>query len=434
VAVTLAGFSPNLGDALGMSRANELYLLIGIRAVQGVGMAMFPLAFALIGEEFPPSRIAQAQGIVSAMFSAGASIGLFGGAWITQRFGWQLTYHTVIPIALVVLALTALYLRESRMRFRQPVDVPGAATLALSIVCFLLGLTEGPTWGWANPSGASLFGLPFGVPEFFALSALLLVAFVLWERRTPRPIVDFAKLGERNILLPNAIGFFAGIAMFMLFVGIVARAEAPSPVGLGKTPLEFGLYSLPTTLTNMVVGPIAGRSMGRIGPKLPMGIGGGLLVVGGLFLAFNNGTVLDLIVGPIPVMTGVILIFIAMINLVVLSSRPQETGIQTGMNQTFRNLGTSIGPVLGATILASVLTSYSVLRTFPTGSVLVHFEAPGPLAFQWIFGLIALFGALALLLTIPVRNVRFLADGTRAGRPAPPEAAAPIPPARPAPD
>ena len=71
VAVTLAGFSPNIGDAIGMTRPNELYLLIGIRAVQGIGMAMFPLAFALIGEEFPQQRVADAQGIVSAMFAPG---------------------------------------------------------------------------------------------------------------------------------------------------------------------------------------------------------------------------------------------------------------------------------------------------------------------------------------------------------------------------
>ncbi|HUI38197.1 MAG TPA: MFS transporter, partial [Thermoplasmata archaeon] len=138
VAVTLAGFSPNLGDAIGMSRPNELYLLIGIRAVQGVGMAMFPLAFALIGEEFPKQQVATAQGIVSAMFSAGASIGLFGGAWITQQFGWQVTYHTVIPIALIVLVLTVIYLQESRVRLRQAIDVPGSVFLAGAIAFFLL--------------------------------------------------------------------------------------------------------------------------------------------------------------------------------------------------------------------------------------------------------------------------------------------------------
>ncbi|HEV2165477.1 MAG TPA: MFS transporter, partial [Thermoplasmata archaeon] len=262
VAVTLAGFSPNLGDAVGMTRANELYLLIGIRAVQGVGMAMFPLAFALIGEEFPKPRIAYAQGIVSAMFSAGASLGLFGGAWITQTFGWQLTYHTVIPIAAIVLVLTVVYLKESRVRLRQSIDVPGSVLLGSALALFLLGLTEGPTWGWTNWSGATVGGVTLGSPEFFVASAIALAGFILWERRSRLPIVDFKKLAERNILLSNLVGLFAGVSMFLLFVGIVARAEAMPPVGLGKTPLDFGFYSLPTTLVNMASAPFVGRWVG----------------------------------------------------------------------------------------------------------------------------------------------------------------------------
>jgi MFS family permease len=427
VAVSCAGFSPNIGDAIGMSRPNELYLLIGIRGVQGVGMAMFPLAFAMIGEEFPPERVASAQGIVSAMFAAGSSIGLFGGAWITQTFGWQLTYHTVIPISLAVLVLTILVLHESRVRLAQRVDAPGALTLALTLTFFLLALTEGPTWGWGNWSGTTLGGVPVGAPEFLILAAVFLVAFVAWERATPRPIVDFAKLVERNILLANVVGLMAGVAMFLMFVGIVARAEGASPVGLGKTPLEFGYYSLPTTLVNLVVGPLVGWSISRVGPKVPMLVGSGLMAVGGALLALFHATVLALILGPIPIMSGIITVFIAMINMVVLSSKPQETGVQTGMNQTFRNLGTAIGPVVASTILASVLVTYTRIVSTPGGPVTVAFQAPGDSAFQLIFGLIAVMGVASFLLSLPIRNFRYLSDGTRVSDAATPPVRGPRP-------
>ena len=406
VAVTVAGFSPNIGAAVGMDRASQLYLLIGIRGIQGVGMAMFPLAFALIGEEFARDKVAQAQSIVSAMFSAGASIGLFGGAWITHNYGWQLTYHTVIPVALIVLVLTIFYLEESRVRLQQSIDVPGSVTLALLLAFFLLALTQGPSWGWGNWTAVHYAGIPLGVPEFFLLSVLFLGAFIAVERAARAPIVAFAKLVERNILLANVIGFFAGIGMFMMFVGIVTRAETPSPLGLGKTALDFGYYSLPTTFANMLLAPVIGQSMRKTGPKFPLLLGGGLIVVGGLFLAFNNDAVIDLILGPIPIMTGTIAIFIGMINLVVVSSKPQETGIQTGMNLTFRNLGTSIGPILAATILASVLTVY-----YP--GTPVQFSAFGNSAFQWIFLLIALFGVVAFALALFIRNFRFIGDGQR---------------------
>jgi MFS family permease len=409
VAVTFAGFSPNIGDALGMGRPNELLLLIGIRAVQGVGMAMFPLAFALIGEEFPKTQVAYAQGIVSAMFSAGASIGLFGGAWITQTFGWQLTYHTVIPIALVVLVLTVIYLQESRVRLRQPIDGPGSVLLAATLAFFLLGLTEGPSWGWGNWHGTTLGGVPLGTPEFFVLSVIALVGFIVWERRTALPVVDFKKLVERNILLSNMIGLFAGVAMFLLFVGVVARAEAMVPFGLGKTPLDFGYYSLPTTFVNMIAAPFVGKWVGRAGPKPAMMVGAALIVLGGFLLTGWNDQVVYLIVFTIPVLTGVIMIFISMINLVVLSSKPQETGVQTGMNLTFRNLGTSIGPIAGAVILASVLSTFK--ETY--GSVTVVLRGPGDPAFELIFAVISALGVVCLLLTLPVRNFRITADGRR---------------------
>ena len=415
VAVTLAGFSPNIGDAFGMGRPNELYLLIGIRAVQGSGMAMFPLAFALIGEEFPKDRIARAQGLVSAMFSAGASIGLLGGAYLTQVFGWQFTYHTVVPVSLILLVLTIVLLRESRVKLRESIDVPGAAFLALGLTFFLVGLTEGPTWGWGNWSGYTIAGIPLGAPELFVLALVCLVAFVVVEGRSPRPIVQFSKLRERNILLANSTGFFAGIAMFLMFVGVVARAETPAPIGLGKTALDFGLYSIPTTVVNMISAPLTGRLIAARGPKPAMLIGSALLGIGGASLALFNATVPELIIGPIPILTGVITIYIAMTNLVVVSSRPGETGIQTGMNQTFRNLGTAIGPVLAATILASVTATF--LITVGPG-VTVPIKGPSTEAFQWIFALISALGWLALLLSSLLKDTGGVRAPTAVPRPA----------------
>jgi MFS family permease len=406
VAVTVAGFTPNIGDALGMTRANELYLFIGVRAIQGEGAAMFPLAFAMIGDEFPKDKIAGAQGLVSAMFAIGASVGLFVGALITQDFGWQFTYHTVIFPAGLVLVLAILLLRESPSRLQEPIDFPGAVFLSLSLTFFLLGLTEGPTWGWGNWQGYTISGLTLGTPEFFVLAAALILAFIFWERRSAEPVVDFSKLSERNIILANTIGILAGIAMFLLFVGFVARVEADSPVGLGMTPLDLGYYSLPASFANLICAPLIGRSITRLGPKFALVLGSALIVIGGVFVTYNNDAVIDFIIGPIPIMVGVVSLFIAMTNIVVVSSKPQETGIQTGMNQTFRNLGTSIGPVVASTILASVLATYTVTVTVGGHQIPVQFQGPSTWAFQLIFILIAAMGAVALVLSMLVKNFR----------------------------
>jgi len=383
IAVATAGFTPDIGTPLGIGRGDQLYLLIGVRAVQGIGMGIFPLAYAMIGEEFPREKMAFSRSIVSAMFVIGASVGLLGGAWVTQEYGWQLTYQTMIPIAGTVLALAAFLLRESQVRLPQRIDIPGATSLALTLTFFLLGLTEGANWGWTQWSAYSLAGVPLGAPEFFLLSAAFLIAFILVERRSPRPIVDFAKLAERNVLIANAVGLFASTAMFLGYVGLVARVELPAPVGLGKTYLDFGLYIVPATLTTMAAVLFVGRSLHKYGPKPAMLFGSILIVGGGAWLAAFNTTVPDMIIGPIPTLVGVIVIYVALTQLIVLSSKPQEVGVTTGMNQTFRNLGNAIGPVVASTILASLLTTYIVLIPNPPSTPIEHaFQAPSAAAFR----------------------------------------------------
>jgi len=410
VAVTLAGFSPNLGDALGMSRPNELFLLIGIRALQGVGMGLFPLAFAMVGEEFPKHKIPGAQAVISAMFSAGASIGLIGGAWVTQTYGWQTTFHTVVPVALAVLLLSVLLLNESRFRASTSMDLAGAGLLALTLVSFLTGLTEGPTWGWTSWTAYRWGALPLGVPILLGISIVGLAGFVVWERRTDHPIVDFGRLGERNILIANLAGLLSGTAMFVTYVGLVARAEYPSFLGgFGLSVLDVGLYSLPVTATIIIAAPIIALSIRRLGPKPVLLFGSALFAGGGLLLVFYDTTILELVVGIIPVLTGVIAIYIAMTNTVVVSARPEDAGIQQGMNQTFRNLGNSIGPIVASTILASLTAIYTVTEH----GFSVPVRGPALSAYQTIFGLVAFLGLLSFAISLTFRNFRFDEAGRR---------------------
>jgi MFS family permease len=415
VAVTLAGFTPDIGSAIGLTRPQSIYLLIGVRGLQGIGMGMFPLAFAMIGDEFPPAGVAAAQGIVSAMFAAGAAIGLVGGAYITQNYGWQLTYHTVIPVAFGMLAAAVVLLHESRVRLEQPLDVAGAALLGIALAALLLGLTEGPVWGWGNPVGYSAAGIPLGAPEFFGISVVAAGAFVAWERRSETPIVDFARLKERNIVLSNTNGLIAGTAMFLMFVTNTLLVQTPGD-GLGQSVLTSGLMSVPAVIGMMVMGPLLGRATGRYGPKPVMVFGGVSMAAGFLLLTEFNRTVLQLILAPIPCLVGMVAMFIAMTNVVVLSSRPQETGIQTGMNQTFRNLGTAIGPVLSTALLATFTGVW--LTVHPAGTppgFTVRVLAPLPTldAYRLVYLTAAALAALAAVLSLFVRNFRILADGTR---------------------
>jgi MFS family permease len=413
VAVTVAGFTPNLGNALGMTRPNELYLLIGVRAIQGVGMGVFPLAFAMIGEEFPKQRIPGAQAVVSAMFSVGASTGLVGGAWVIQTYSWQTAYHVLIPVALAVTVLSVLLLRESRVRLHSPMDIPGALLLAFALVFFLTGLTEGPAWGWMTASAYRIAGIPLGVPVLLGISLILLAFFIVWERRTSYPIVDFRKLGERNILVANLTSLLAGTAMFLMYIGAVARVEYPSFLGgFGLTVLDVGLYSLPSTIVTMVATPFIGSSIRRYGPKPALMLGSLLFGAGGLSLVVYDATILQLAIFIIPIVTGVIAIYIAATNAVVVSASPEESGIQQAMNQTFRNLGNTVGPVIAATVLASIVTAY----TFVEQGYTVTQPGPSFMAYQVVFGLVALMGLVSLVVALTFHSFRYDETGRRIDR------------------
>jgi MFS family permease len=424
-AVSVAGFTPEISTALGISRTDAIYVLIGVRGIQGVGIGMFPLAFALVGEVFPPDRIAVAQGTIASMFAVGAALGLVGGAWITETFGWQTTYHSIVPLAILAPIIVYVVLRESRHLHDVPLDVPGAVLLGGALGTFLVGLSEGPTWGWGAWGALSLGGIPFGTPEFLLLAAILFVGFLIWEPRSPNPIVDFARLKQRNVALANVSGITSAASMFVFFVGSQTILQVPTAAnGLGLNTFDAGLASVPCSIAMLALGPVMGRAVSTRGPRPVMIVGGGLILLGGLLFAFLNRTVLEVTLDAVPLLLGVIACFIAMTNIVVVSSRPQEKGIQIGMNQTFRNIGSAIGPVVASTILSSFTASVVVGSYIIPGSGgqvgLVTKSFPDLDAYRYAFLAVAAMGALTALMAALLENYRYLADGTRVGSAAPP--------------
>ncbi|MGA9839810.1 MAG: MFS transporter [Thermoplasmata archaeon] len=407
VAVSIAGFTPQIGAAIGLSRPNQIYVLIAVRAIQGVGMAMFPLGFAMLPEVFPPARVGQAQGLLSGMFATGAAAGLVGGGWIAQTYGWQLTYHTVIPAAILVFILAAVFIRESKIRLQRKIDFPGVVSLGIGLTLLMLGITEGAYWGWTNFSAVAFGGVPWGVPQLFVVAAIAFGFFLWWEPRAPSPIVSFQSLKERNIWVSNVNGVLVGMTMFLLFTVLIILGEYPSP-GFGLSELNAALVFIPAVLSMMVTGPFLGRAISRFGPKPVMTLGFVLIILGALGLIVFNRNVFEVAVIAVPIMVGNVAVLISMSNVIVLSVDPKTMGVQTGMNQTFRNLGSAIGPVLVTSILASY--AFSVLT--PIGS----FQNYHVLGYQFVFGLTAAIGIIGGLLSLALRNFRFLADGSRSGQ------------------
>ncbi len=403
LAVSVAGYTPALAATVGLARSQAIYLLIAVRGVQGMGLALFPLAFAMIGEELPPERVGPAQGLVAATFAVGATVGLFVGSWLIQSQGWAFAYHTAIPAAVALVALAAWQLPESRHRLAVGVDLSGAALLGGALATFLLALTEGPSWGWTNPTAVALGPLVGGVPELLALAAGLAALFYWRERTASFPMLPLERLRERNLALSYMAILLVGVALFLGFVGLTVYVETPV-VGLGDSVFEFGLLSLPTTVSMLVAAPFVGRAIGRFGPK-PVLLGGAVLSTAGFLtiLGFHR-TYLEVAVTAVPTFVGLVAMIIAITNIVVLSARRGETGIQTGLSEMFQDLGASIGPVLVAAVLASLTTAVPVGRAVPGGGVPASIGLPTAGSFDWIFAIGALLSVGVGLLGVFLRR------------------------------
>jgi len=413
VAVSIAGFTPNIGAAFGLTRPNQIYVLIAVRALQGVGMAMFPLGFAMLPEVFPAAKVGQAQGILSGMFAGGAALGLVGGGWIAQNYGWQLTYHTVIPVALLVLILAAVYVRESVIRAARKIDFLGVASLGIGLTFLMLGITEGAYWGWTSLSGGSIDGVAWGVPQFFIIALVAFAVFLWWEPRATSPIVSFKELRQRNIWVSNLNGVIVGMTMFLLFTILVILGEYPSP-GFGLGEFNAALMLVPAVIGMMAFGPLLGRMISRFGPKPVMTLGFLLITVGALGLLAFHATNYEVAVVSIPVMVGNVGVLISMSNIIVLSVDPRAMGVHTGMNQTFRNLGSALGPVL----VTSILAGYGYTILIPNSSpppAFFPFTNYHVTGYEVVFALTAAIGIVGGLVSLALRNYRFHADGTRLG-------------------
>ena len=316
--------------------------LLVFRALQGLGMGMFPLAWGLIRDEFPPEKVAMSTGIISAMFGVGTAIGLVAGAWISENYGWRMTYHAVVPLAIGVTLLAFYKLQESPIRNPSKVDVIGATTFSVAILTFLVAMTEGERWGWTSLNTLGLI----------ATSFVFIVLFVLVEWRVRDPMIDLNVLSKRNVLFTNISAFVVGLGMFMMFQSITYLARMPPPVGFGSSIFEAGLLQVPGSIVLLAAGPLAGILVRKRGAKLPLVIGSVVLSISFAYLYAFHYTQAQVVFGLIFMSVGMGLVMVSMINIIIQSVSQLETGIATAMNTIFRTIGGVIGPTIAGVFLA----------------------------------------------------------------------------------
>ncbi len=390
--IAIAGFSSNI------------YMLFAARATQGIGMAMFVIAFGIIRDQFPREKISIGQGVISSMFASGAVIGLVAGGIIISNYGWRATFLSTIPIAIF---LFVLIWRFNYERKREPweeeapanvpsneaaavprsIDIKGAVTLAAFVTSFLLALTLLETGTSQSTSQMAIF---------IAIGAAALGLFVVIERREKFPLVDFKLMSHRAILPANLIIMTVGFSMFMVFQTVPVLVRNPEPLGFGGDAATAGYVQLPFAIVLLVFGPTSGFIVHKMGSIKPIIIGTSITAAGFLFLLAFHGSWLAVAAGLAILSTGLSLTNVGALNVTLLATPVEFTGISLGMNTLLRIVGSSIGPALAGVYMQMYQSTVEI------AGELVSF--PSMQAFSTIFLTAALLSAVSVALSIYLKR------------------------------
>jgi len=377
--VGAAGFSANID------------MLLAARAVQGAGFAIIPLGIAIITDVFPKERVATAQGIISGTFAIGAAAGLVIGSYVVQDLSWQWAFHTAFILSVILFFLVVVMLKKDAPGVKSRVDYVGASILMAGIVLVLVYLTEAPTIGWLSYENIA-----------FLVPGLILTAyFFVFENKRISPLIQLSLLKIRNVLIANLVGITSSLTMFLVFFAVIYYAYYPKPYGLGLSIINTGLTLAPATLVMLVVGPVMGQFVTRIGPKPVLALGAVVSIVGMIMFTFFRATTMELTIDVAVALIGLVSLIIPIVNMVSISVPKDNTAVGLGMNTMLRNLGGAIGPVLATTIIS---TYYTTLRV-PVAPYVYKFG--DKTAFNIIFAIgIALMIATIVLSTV-IKNYTF---------------------------
>ncbi|HEY7206955.1 MAG TPA: MFS transporter [Gaiellaceae bacterium] len=312
--------------------------LILARGAQGIGGAiMFAVSLAILSQEFHGRERGTAFGIWGATIGAAVAIGPLAGGVLTTWAGWRWIFFVNLPIGAACVAGAVRELHESRDEERGGFDLPGFVTLSAGLFALVLGLLRGNDWGW---SSGRVIGL-------FTAAVVFLVSFVLVESRSEEPMFDVSLFRVPTFAGAQITAFVISSAMFSQFLYLSLYLQNV----LGYSPIQAGARFLPLSLLAFVAAPIAGRLSVRVPVRYL--IGGGLAAVSAsLFLMYGitNSS------GWTTLLPGFVLggIGIGFVNAPLASTSvgvvpPQQAGMGSGINNTFRQVGFATGiAALGA--------------------------------------------------------------------------------------
>ena len=345
-------------SSLACALAGSIAVLDGARAVEGIAAAMlFATSLAILANAFPgPAERAQAFALYGATIGASFAVGPLVGGVLTSDFGWRAVFYVNLPLGVLSLVAGSVWLRESSDPTARRLDWPGQATLTPGLFLLVLALLRGNQDGWA--SSRILAALTGG--------ALLLLAFVLVERRSREPMLPLGLFRNRAFAGAQVAAFAISASFFALFLYTTLYLQEV----LHLSPIETGLVYLPGTIVMFVVSAASAQLADRTSPGAMIS-GGLLLVAAGLALmtiADAHSTWLALLPGLIVVFVGTGLLNPALGAVALGSVAGAQSGLAAGINDAFRQGGIAVGvAAFGVLVPAAAALGHGSPEGYVTG-------------------------------------------------------------------
>jgi EmrB/QacA subfamily drug resistance transporter len=383
----VAGFA--LASALG-GAANGFGLLLVARVLQGVfGAVLAPAALSLLTTTFTESsERARAFAVFGGISGAGGGVGLLLGGALTEYASWRWCLYVNLVIAAVALVGAAVALQEGERPARPHLDLPGVFTSVLGLVGVVYGLAEAETAGWDSPS--TLVPLVAGV--------LLLIAFVVVERRVAHPLLPLRVVLDRSRGGAYLTVAVAGIGMFGLFLFLTYFLAT----SLGFSPVQTGAAFLPMLAMLMVTAIALGTVLvPRVGPRPLVPAGAAIAALGMVLLTrvdLDSTYVVDVLPGLLVIGAGLGLVFAPAQNAATAGVDAADAGVASAMINTAQQIGGSIGTALLSSFAASSAGGYLAGR--PTTPQLLAEAAVHSYhtVFWWSAGFLVVCAVLAAVL------------------------------------
>jgi EmrB/QacA subfamily drug resistance transporter len=322
-------------------------MLIAFRALQGMGGALMnPLSLSLIVAAFPKREQPTAIGIWAGISALGLAVGPVVGGLLVDHFSWSSVFWINVPIGALAVAVTLLFVAESRDLTLVRFDLAGTALITGGLFCLVWALVETTSHAWGS---AYTIG-------FLLAAAALIGAFIAWEGKgAVDPMVPLGFFRERAFSISSVMITFVGLGLFGVFYFVTLYFQNVK----GYSPTKAGLAALPLTMMIMIVGPLTGQLAKRVAPRLVTGTGM-LLVSGGLLgLTRLQVDTSYLTIWPFYVMmgAGIAMAMPTASSNAMAAVEQMKAGVASGVVNASRQVGGALGIAILGAVVASVASN-----------------------------------------------------------------------------